>query len=383
MAMKLNDLKDRAKYRTAVQKAVKAVKASPVEYWVFEDFTFSDDKAGWLLLVGSELAESALVNAVKNSNAVVRGRGKCVYASGVLEFLPSMGKVDGAKLKADVGNVRMLQVQAFSAAEGGGGTLKELADLRSKRDQLAKAFSGQKSKLSEAQRKAGETMFAAAAKRLEAASPTKDDIQSAGSTLVHIERLVKVATDTLPELRKALETATRAFDAGRSDLSRTAELEGQKVLAQARAAIGAYNPDTSGMGAVQQQLDELTKQVEAYQKGRKMQTQLAKTIEGYRDQALAGRKALEGQLKLLAQPAAAANVVQALQQSDQAARRLLVQAQGISKAFRTRTLLDTRDLVPMLESLARKALDEVHGWVKDSEAAVKRGREAASASKPK
>lgn len=382
MALKLDDLKDRSKYRAAVQKAAKAVRAAPVEYWVFEGFAFSDNKPGWLLLVGSDLAASSLVDAVKNSHAIVRSRGKCAAAGNNLEFLPSMGRIDPAKLKPDVGSLQLLQVKVFSSAEGGG-TLKDLAALRTQRDELAKTFSDQKSALSAAQRKIAEAMFDVAAKRLSAEPATKNDIDSARSTLGNIERMLKLAADTLPELQKAFDNATKAVAAGRTDLSDKARAKAAETLKKARGVLDAATIVPDRARDAQKDLDALLDDVQAYQKGRKLQTQLLGAMAKHRSEVNAGRKALEGHLKLLDQPGTVLKGALAIRQSDQAARRLLTQVQSVRKDIGSAELKDTEDLIPLLEKSATELLDLVQRWVKECEAGLKRSREGDAAAKAK
>ena len=376
MALKLDDLKDRSRYRAAVQRATKVVRDKPVEYWVFEGFTFADNKPGWLLLVGSDLVTPSLVDAVKNSHAIVRSRGKCAAAGGNLEFLPSMGRIDPAKLKPDVGSMQLVQVKAFSTAAGGS-LVKDLAALRTQRDELAKTFAGQKSDLSAAQRKIAEAMFDVLGKRLSTEPATKNDIDSARNTLANIERMLKLVADNLADLKKSLDTATKALTAGRHDLSDAARRKALETLKQAQAVLEAATIVPDRVNAAQNSLDELVKEVGVYQKGRKLQTQLLGKMTEHRREALAGRKALEAHVKLLDQPGTVLKAALGIRQSEQAARRLLTEVQGVTKDFKSAALTDTEDLIPFLESSAKTLLEQVQSWVKECEAARKRSQSQA------
>ena len=382
MALKLDDLKDRNKYRAAVQRAAKSVRDKPVEYWVFEGFAFSDNKPGWLLLVGSDLTAQPLVDAVKNSHAVVRSRGKCAAAGTSLEFLPSMGRIDPAKLKPDVGSLQLLQVKAFTGAEGGGPT-KELEPLRTKRDELAKTYSGIKSTLSDAQRKIAESMFDVAAKRLSAAPATKNDIDSARSTLGNIERMFELADKELSGLQKAFDAASKTLTTGRHNLSDAGRRKAAETLKKVRAVLDAPTIVPDRLRDAERELDELVEEVQVYEKARKVQTQLLGAMNEHRRKAMAGRKALEEQVKLLAHPGAVLKAALAIRQSAQTAQRLLTQVQDVRKDFRSGALADAHDLIPLLEKSLAELLGMVQLWVKECDAGLKRSREGEAAAKDK
>ncbi|WP_422014937.1 hypothetical protein [Roseateles sp.] len=76
MIPKLDDLKDRTKYKRLLKTELQAVKANPEVWVLFDKFQFND-KVAPLLLVG-DMASKVPFDAVKDTDAPIKGKGKSV-----------------------------------------------------------------------------------------------------------------------------------------------------------------------------------------------------------------------------------------------------------------------------------------------------------------
>jgi hypothetical protein len=386
MPIKPNELKERPKYRVALQKAAKAVAHKPVEFWYFEGFAFSDGKPGALLLLGPEMTVKLLVDAVKDSNAMVKGRGKCAFAGGRLEFLHIMGKLDPAKLKADVGSRPMAVVKAFSSADqedagaAAGGTLKELATLKADRERLAKRFSAKKADMSDAQRKSMHVMFGAVDDRLGKAKPAADDVASARNALKNLDKAMELVDDSLPALQRRHAEVSKDLEAARkAGMPPARQREADKLLGEARKAMESGKLDSSELTAGLKVLDALDDLIEADARERKeqaakrlkMQAALVTEAKNHRAAVAAARKALEADVKAFGGSdfKAAIRARGALVEAPQAAAKLLARAEGLRKALESPLLQSDRTALREMEKVFDEAIAEGEDLVRDAESA--------------
>jgi hypothetical protein len=155
---KLDDLKDRTKYKKLLKVELQGVVASPTNWVLFDKFKFND-KVAPLLLVG-DMANKVPFEAVKDTNAPIKGKGKCIRQGADVAFAADMGSAALDKLTDDLGGVSCIAVKDLRAPAAAGPAdhqLQAAAEAKLKLSQ--QQFAAIKGRVSDDDRKAMHEAF--------------------------------------------------------------------------------------------------------------------------------------------------------------------------------------------------------------------------------
>jgi hypothetical protein len=161
MPLQLKDLTDKTKYKNALKAELNGLDASPANFHYFEKFKFDDGRLGPLLLVGAMMRKD-LFEAVKDTDALIKAKGKCSKAAATgIEFVPEMGSLPVDKLKPDMSGIEAKVVAKPStpgtAAPVDDANLKDPA--AAKLALLTKQFDAIKARMTDEERKAVRITF--------------------------------------------------------------------------------------------------------------------------------------------------------------------------------------------------------------------------------
>jgi hypothetical protein len=159
MPIQLKDLQDKTKYKKALKDELTSLKTTPSVFHYFDKFKFSDGKLAPLLLVG-DLMRKDLFEAVKDTDAAIKAKGKAAKAGEQVQFLVEMGSLPLDKIKPDMGGVDGVEVKKLgepAAATPSDAALKGAAEA--KLDLVTKQFNAIKGRVSDEDRKAMHDIF--------------------------------------------------------------------------------------------------------------------------------------------------------------------------------------------------------------------------------
>jgi hypothetical protein len=166
MIPKLDDLKDRTKYKRLLKTELQAVKANPEVWVLFDKFQFND-KVAPLLLVG-DMASKVPFDAVKDTDAPIKGKGKCAKQGDDVVFAAQMGSIPLDKLTDALGGVSCKVVKSLAASATAIATDEQLkAAAEAKLALSERQFNAIKGRVSDSERKDLHKLYGGIAESME------------------------------------------------------------------------------------------------------------------------------------------------------------------------------------------------------------------------
>ena len=159
MPIQLKDLQDKSKYKKALKDELTSLKTTPSVFHYFDKFKFSDGRLAPLLLVG-DLMRKDLFEAVKDTDAAIKAKGKAAKAGEQVQFLVETGSLPLDRIEPDLGGVAVAEVKKLGeppAAAPSDAALKGAAEA--KLALVTKQFNAIKGRVSDEDRKAMHDIF--------------------------------------------------------------------------------------------------------------------------------------------------------------------------------------------------------------------------------